>query len=268
VERVARWPLWLKGTALTGTIVTFVVVAAVSGVIGNRADALFVSAFPILAHTIALPVWELLLIVLLGWCLGMATAAFLTRDSPAQPIKSATLVGEGLQQTTTVERTPQDELEAELTEVLQEIAQGHTAALPTILARLRYIFDRLGRTEDATWCQAELDGYDADTTPPYRYVEATLNWRSTGGVAVMNRMTGTIIGKPPERTENIPLTAPVEELVQLSRTGKKRATGRTQPGLTEAWREVVEVSPRAVQGVLRQILNETYRRARRPQAPD
>jgi hypothetical protein len=145
--------------------------------------------------------------------------------------------------------------------VLRGIAQGNSASLPRILPRLRYIFDWLGRGEDAAWCQWELHGYSADETPKYRYAEVTVDWSPVGGVVSMNTMTGHISGQPPERVVSIPLGSPVEELLQISLRGQRRATGNTQPGLMHPWREVEEISPEVVQGVLRRIMDESYRRA-------
>jgi hypothetical protein len=257
MQPVQHWPSWLKVTSL------FVLGGIAQGIIGGRADAIFVWTLPVLWRQITLFGGDLFLIAAIAWFLGMVSFLFINRTRrPIASDISTVAVGE-LEQSRSAKATatPREEAVAELAEVLQEIAQGKTTFLPQILGRLQFIFDRLDKGDDATWCQAELSGYPPDATPDYRYADVTIDWRSTAGVAYMNRVTGEVAGRPPERTESIPLNDPVGNLLRISQSGRRNPTGKIQLGLMESWREIVVIDPEAVQGVLRRILQEGYRRA-------
>jgi hypothetical protein len=240
----------------------FIGLGIAHGIVGGRADAIFVWALPLLWRQVSLFGGDLLFAAAFAWILGMLTLFLLQKTGVALAVGPITTseVDRGQLNPPLAELGPREKAEAELADVLQEIAEGNTESLPRILPRLRYIFDRLERGQDSAWCQAELHGYSADDTPQYRYAEVTIDWNS-GGVVSWNRMTGRVEGKPPERVVSLPVGAPVEELVRISRTGKRTATGTIEPGLMGAWHEVAEISPQAVQGVLRRIADECYQRA-------
>lgn len=258
MQTVQQLPGWAKAA------IGLLVVGAAQGIIGGRADAIFVWALPLLWRRITLLGGDLLFIMALAWVLGIAALHLLHKagvswaggSSPAIETANGQLIP------TLAELGPREKAEEELEGVLQEIAAGNTDALPSILPRLRYIFDRLGMSEDAAWCSAELHGYpNKEATPKYRYADIKIDWNPVGGVASMNLMTGEAFGQPPTSDESVPVALPVEELSQIRRGGRRSATGRTVPGVMGAWREVAELSPESVQGVLRRIMDEAYRRA-------
>ena len=202
----------------------------------------------------------MLFIVAFAWLLGMAALHLLQKAGVSWAgVPSPSTQGDpGPVTSPLAELGPRQKAEEELEGVLQEIAAGNTNALPSILPWLRYIFDRLGRSEDAAWCQAEVDGYGQDDdTPQYRYANVTLDWSSGRSVVTMDIMSR----KPEESVLSLPMRLPVDELVQLSHRGRKTATGKTVPDFMGAWRQIAEISPQAVQGVLRRISNEAYQRA-------
>ena len=259
MQTLRPWPLWVKVTAGIGAVLGFVVAASISGVIGNRADAFIVWALPFLFCRVTLPVWILVLGGLGAAILGMGVLFLLQQTRPALFADSLTPAAATSEQegSTSVRLATQQQVTAALDNLLEEMAPGGTSFLPQFLGRLQLIFDRLGRADDAAWCQEEVNGYPEDKTPEYRYADATVTWRS-GGATTSTALTR----RPPDQSARVPLNGPVGTLVRNSQSGWREPTGKTTQDLVgQEVREVILVSPEAVRGVLRRIQQEAYRRA-------
>jgi hypothetical protein len=265
MQAVRQWPLRVKAGALL-TVLSFVFLASVSGIIGNRADALVVWALPVLFRQFTLPVWGLLLMALMGGCLATGIVLFLHRNQvlSANYSRTPTEVNLGQLDSAASVSDPREQAQADLAELLQELAERKWQFLPRYLGRLQYILHRLGRDEDAAWCQAELDGYTPENTPPYRYADVTIirRWIGSGGKGgtVYLTASGT---KPEERTESMPFYDPVSDLLRMTTNKTTRASKEEIP-----WREDVVTIPKAVRGVVERILSECYSRARAARSDD
>jgi hypothetical protein len=256
MESVPKPPGWVGGLAS-------LLLLAAAGIIGNRADAALVRALPLLSEPVTLFGGDLVLIVVIAFVVGkIALDQFEKAKSwYAAPNSGSAVSDPSQQRPETPELTPRQKACADLDLLLEELSVANTSNLPNVLTRLRYVFDRLGRSEDSEWCQAELNGFREGEAPDYRNVDVTVKWRPVGGVASMHIPTGRVIGEPPERVERLLVGFPVAELVQFGHAGWKEASGNVRPGLTQGWREVAEISRQEIQRLLRRISDEAYRRA-------
>lgn len=243
----SRWPKWLKG------ILAFIALAAGQGIIGGRADAIFVWAAPVLSRQITLPLGVL---IALDVCLWLFFMAYISWKASGTDIPSSTE-----EEFDNEENANQQTARGHVfNKLLEELALQNSARLPTLLGQLRHALDTAGNADDANWCAAELNGYAPDSIPEYRTANAEFTWRLPGGISYVDRRTGRQPDQPPERVEPTRLGNPLSELVRNSQQDWTTLTGQAINSYEGRWNEVREIPRAEIQGVIRRINDEAYRR--------
>lgn len=245
----SRWPKWVKGT------LAFIALAVGQGIIGGRADAIFVWAAPVLSQQITLPIGVLIALGVCLWLFFMAYTSWKASHTDIPYVAAEEIDNE-------VNADQQSTREQVFNELLEELALQNPVRLPTLLGRLRHAFDTAGNADDANWCAAELNGYAPDSIPEYRTANAEFTWRLPGGISYIDRRTGRQAGQPPERVEPVTLGNPLSELVRNSRQDWTTITGQAINSYEGRWNEIREIPRAETQGVIRRISDESYRRTR------
>lgn len=240
---------WLKGA------LAFIALAAGQGIIGGRADAIFVWASPLLSRQVTLPLGVL---IALGVCLWLFFIAYVSWRASSTDSPSASAEANYNEESANQQTAPGQVFN----ELLEELALQNSTRLPTLLGRLRHAFDTAGNAEDANWCAAELNGYSPDSIPEYRTANAEFTWRSPGGISYIDRRTGRQPGQPAERVAPTPLENPLSELVRNSQQDWKTPTGQTINSYEGPWNEIRKIPRAETQGAIRRMNDEAYRRTR------